>query len=108
MTTQDFSNDSVHRATASGLSRRHLLATGTVLGLGSAIAISGGQAASADTLGALVPSTTARTNRIDAAVNWGNGKVYIFRGSEYVRFDIATDRVDAGYPKPIKGHWPGL
>lgn len=46
---------------------------------------------------------------IDAAVNGGNGKLYLFKGSEYVRFDIQSDRVDAGYPKPIdQVTWPGL
>ena len=39
---------------------------------------------------------------IDAAVNWGNGKVYFFKGSQYMRFDIKLDRVDPGYPKSIK------
>ena len=49
------------------------------------------------------------SDRIDAAVNWGNGKVYIFKGNEYVRFDIANDKVDQGYPKPInQTNWPGL
>lgn len=46
---------------------------------------------------------------IDAAVNWGNGKAYFFRGSQYVRYDIASDRVDPGYPQPINSQtWPGL
>jgi Hemopexin len=45
---------------------------------------------------------------IDAAVNWGNGKVYFFRGSEYLRYDITLDRVDPDYPKPIDGNWPGV
>ena len=44
----------------------------------------------------------------DTAVNWGNGKVYIFKGDEYVRYDIVSDRVDGGYPKPIATNWPGL
>jgi matrix metalloproteinase-14 (membrane-inserted) len=49
------------------------------------------------------------TDGIDAAVNWGNGKVYIFKGNEYVRFDIKADKVDPGYPKPInQTTWPGL
>ena len=49
------------------------------------------------------------TSGIDAAVNWGNGKVYIFKGNEYVRFDIKTDKVDPGYPKTInQTTWPGL
>ncbi|WP_456846941.1 hemopexin repeat-containing protein [Cellulomonas sp. P5_C6] len=45
---------------------------------------------------------------IDAAVNWGNGKVYLFRGGEYIRHDIAADTLDPGYPKPIKGNWSGV
>lgn len=45
---------------------------------------------------------------IDAAVNWGNGKVYLFKGGEYIRHDIASDTLDPGYPKPIKGNWPGV
>ncbi|MFI1392670.1 hemopexin repeat-containing protein [Streptomyces griseoaurantiacus] len=45
---------------------------------------------------------------IDAAVNWGNGKVYFFKGPGYLRYDIAGDRADPGYPQPIAGQWPGL
>lgn len=48
------------------------------------------------------------TDRIDAAVNWGNGKIYFFRGSEYLRYDLTQDRMDDGYPLPIDGHWNGL
>lgn len=48
------------------------------------------------------------TDRIDAAVNWGNGKVYFFRGTEYLRFDITLDRTDDNYPKPIAGNWNGI
>ncbi len=46
---------------------------------------------------------------IDAAVNWGNGKAYFFKGGQYVRYDIKADRVDPGYPKPINNDtWPGV
>ena len=49
------------------------------------------------------------TNGIDAAVNWGNGKILLFKGSQYVRMDVPADRVDPGYPKPIDNEtWPGL
>jgi hypothetical protein len=45
---------------------------------------------------------------IDAGVVWPNGKAYFFRGSQYLRYDIAADHVDSGYPLDIAGHWPGL
>ncbi|MFH9568928.1 hemopexin repeat-containing protein, partial [Streptomyces sp. NPDC017454] len=48
------------------------------------------------------------TNGVDAAVNWGNGKIFFFKGSKYLRYDIATDRTDPGYPLAISGNWPGL
>ncbi|MER6115583.1 hemopexin repeat-containing protein [Streptomyces sp. NPDC001743] len=45
---------------------------------------------------------------VDSAVNWGNGKVFFFKGPNYLRYDIATDRTDPGYPLTIAGNWPGL
>jgi len=45
---------------------------------------------------------------LDAAVNWGNDKVYFFKGNQYARYDLPSDKVDAGYPKPIAGNWPGV
>ncbi len=46
---------------------------------------------------------------IDAAINWGNGKAYFFKGNEYIRYDIKADRSDPGYPKKItQSRWPGL
>src|SRR5437588_1447983 len=43
----------------------------------------------------------------DAALNGGDGKIYWFKGREYVRYDIANRKVDAG-PLPIADQWPGL
>jgi hypothetical protein len=45
---------------------------------------------------------------VKVAIEWNNGKAYFFEGKEYLRFDIATDRADPDYPKPIAGNWPGL
>ncbi|MFE6685921.1 hemopexin repeat-containing protein [Streptomyces sp. NPDC057743] len=45
---------------------------------------------------------------IDTAVNWGTGKLYLFKGDAYLRYDITADRVDPGYPLPIAGNWPGV
>jgi hypothetical protein len=49
-------------------------------------------------------------NRIDAAL-WAHSlnKLYFFSGSEYVRVDPNNGwQMDAGYPKPIAGNWPGF
>jgi hypothetical protein len=54
------------------------------------------------------PGLEAFADGVDAAVNWGNGKVFLFKGNQYIRYDIAADKADAGYPKPIKDYWPGL
>ncbi|OIJ66572.1 hypothetical protein WN71_017935 [Streptomyces mangrovisoli] len=44
---------------------------------------------------------------IDAAVNWGDGRAFFFKGSKYVRYDIAQDFVDRTlYPRDIGDGWP--
>ena len=35
-------------------------------------------------------------------------KVYFFKGTQYWRLDVPKGRVDAGYPKQITQHWPGV
>jgi hypothetical protein len=45
---------------------------------------------------------------LDAAVILPSGKAYFFYGADYVRYDVKADKADPGYPKPIKGNWPGL
>jgi hypothetical protein len=47
--------------------------------------------------------------RIDAAVNYGDGRLFFFSGNQYVRFDIARGRTADGYPKAInETTWPGV
>ncbi len=51
----------------------------------------------------------AAAEEVSAAVNWSNGKAYFFNGNSYIRYDIAADQADPGYPKTIDGtNWPGL
>lgn len=45
---------------------------------------------------------------LDAIVNWGNGKLYAFKGDQYIRYDLARARVDDGYPQSIDQGWPDL
>lgn len=47
----------------------------------------------------------------DAVLNGGGpftGACYLFKGDSYVKYDLATDKAVAGYPKKIAGNWPGL
>jgi hypothetical protein len=48
------------------------------------------------------------TDGIDAAVTWKNGKIYFFKGDNYIQYDIAADRADSGYPKNTVLNWSGL
>ena len=35
-----------------------------------------------------------------------NGKLYVFKGTEYIRYThFSLNLIDSGYPKPIKGNW---
>ena len=45
----------------------------------------------------------------DAIVNNSkNGRIYAFLGDSYIRFSNLSNGMDAGYPKPIAGHWKNL
>ena len=46
-------------------------------------------------------------SNLDAAVNWGDGHAYFFKGARYVRYNIAIDRVDVG-PVEIAANWRNL
>jgi hypothetical protein len=45
---------------------------------------------------------------VDAVVNWGNGKAFVFKDDKYLRYDMAHDRVDDGYPLMVGALWPGM
>ncbi len=52
------------------------------------------------------PPAVQRTRR--PAINWGNGKAYLFKGNQYIRYDIASGIVDQGWPKLISEQWKGV
>jgi hypothetical protein len=56
------------------------------------------------------PGLAAYAQKITAAVNWNNGKVYFFLSDgSYLRYDLDADRTDAGYPMMVEhSTWPGL
>lgn len=47
-------------------------------------------------------------NGIDAGFAWPDGKIYFFKGDEYIRYESATNRMDSGYPKRIRDAWCGF
>jgi hypothetical protein len=47
-------------------------------------------------------------SKIDAAFTDAAGRIYLFRGDQYVRFSNRTSGVDAGYPEPIANRWQGM
>jgi len=43
---------------------------------------------------------------VNAAVSWNNGKAYFFRGDDYVRYDMASQKAEARLK--ISDAWKGL
>ena len=55
------------------------------------------------------PGLAPYANTLSAAINWRDGKAYFFLDDgRYLRYDIAQDSVDQGYPKSTAANWPGL
>ncbi len=46
--------------------------------------------------------------QVDAVLMTPHGKAYFFSGNGYVRYDIAADQADPGYPKYIARHFAGV
>ena len=44
---------------------------------------------------------------IDAAILWDQENAYFFRGSEYFRWEIASNTIPEGYPRPIANDFQG-
>lgn len=54
------------------------------------------------------PETTPNRT-MDTAFIWpSRDKAYFFQGLQYWRFDLATRKLDGGYPGSIAEQWPGL
>ncbi|MBO0914313.1 hemopexin repeat-containing protein [Streptomyces laculatispora] len=46
---------------------------------------------------------------IDAAINWGDGYAYFFKGPKYIKYNIGNDTVDASvYPRDTAEGWTQL
>lgn len=46
---------------------------------------------------------------MDAALEWGrNGRLYLFKGDKYWRYNYEDKSIDAGYPRQITGPWGDL
>jgi len=44
---------------------------------------------------------------IDAALQFDDDTLYLFRDDRYGRYDLVTNDLDEGYPLPTAEHWPG-
>ena len=49
---------------------------------------------------------TSFAESFDCMALLGNGKTYVTKGKEYIRYsDSSASTIDSGYPSPIKGNW---
>jgi hypothetical protein len=55
------------------------------------------------------PFPDSWSSGIDAAVDWGGGRVYFFKRDQFMRYEIGADGHEIAYPPlPIATHWPSL
>ena len=52
--------------------------------------------------------STPPTTTMPPPAGPGNPKCYFFKADKYVRFDVATNKIDPGYPRSIATDWPGM
>jgi outer membrane protein OmpA-like peptidoglycan-associated protein len=45
---------------------------------------------------------------LDAALLHPDGSLYLFRGNQHLRFNLAAGRPELGYPRPYAPDWPGV
>lgn len=59
--------------------------------------------------GTIASKYKINVDKIDAAFIWnGNGRMYLFSGEYYYRFDENKQSMDYGYPKRIERNWKDL
>lgn len=52
---------------------------------------------------------TGGARDLDAAIDWGDGRIFFFKGNEYIQYDKDTDRAARGYPRHISDQtWEDL
>lgn len=58
----------------------------------------------------VIAGTAHAQGYVTGAINWPGGKAQFFLSNgTYVRYDVAADRADPGYPRPVTDQtWPGM
>ncbi len=45
---------------------------------------------------------------IDAGMLWDDNIAYFFKGTQFVKYNVTAKKIEAGYPKDLKGNWPHI
>ena len=64
--------------------------------------------ATAQQIERLVQVLPPPNTRLDDAIVWNPGAAYFFQGGRYIRYNIAGDSAEGGYPRAIAPNWKGL